>query len=243
MIENFSPYLLPIVVVFLAVFTQSAAGFGVALVAMSLLPGLLGIKVAAPLVAVLALALEIVLLIRYREHLNFRAVAPIILASAIATPIGVYALKNVAEALVMRCLGVVLAAFGLYNLFKIRLPELRHPLWAWLVGLIAGLIGGAYNTSGPPVIIYGHCRRWQPAEFKSNLQGFFVLNSLFVVGNHLVSRNLTPEIWTYFLYSLPALVAGIIAGALLERRLNPSAFRQLVLALLIIMGIKLIITG
>ena len=64
-----------------------------------------------------------------------------------------------------------------------------------------------------------------------------------MVSNHLVSRNLTPEIWTYFFYSLPALAAGVILGALLERRLNPSAFRLLVLFLLTIMGIKLIITG
>ncbi|OQY29117.1 MAG: hypothetical protein B6I38_08570, partial [Anaerolineaceae bacterium 4572_5.1] len=41
-------------VFFLAAFTQSLSGFGVALVAMALLPGLIGIKSAIPLVALVA---------------------------------------------------------------------------------------------------------------------------------------------------------------------------------------------
>jgi len=45
-------------VVFCAVLTQSISGFGVALVAMAFLPGLLGIQVAAPLVALGARAVQ-----------------------------------------------------------------------------------------------------------------------------------------------------------------------------------------
>lgn len=61
-------------VVFLAVFTQSLTGFGLALVSMPLLTMVLGIQTAAPLVALVALAAEIVLLIYYREALNLSVV-------------------------------------------------------------------------------------------------------------------------------------------------------------------------
>ena len=57
-------------VVFLAVFTQSLSGFGVALVAMALLPALIGIQVATPLVALIALVLEAVLVFRYRQSIG-----------------------------------------------------------------------------------------------------------------------------------------------------------------------------
>ena len=40
-----------VLAIFLAVFTQSLAGFGSALIAMALLPGIVGIQIATPLVA------------------------------------------------------------------------------------------------------------------------------------------------------------------------------------------------
>jgi len=62
--------LLVIIVIFLAVFTQSLSGFGVALIAMALLPGLLSMQIATPLVALVAISIEIFLVIRYRESLH-----------------------------------------------------------------------------------------------------------------------------------------------------------------------------
>jgi len=50
-------------IIFLAVFTQSLSGFGSALVAMALLPALIGIHQAAPLVALVMATIEIFLLI------------------------------------------------------------------------------------------------------------------------------------------------------------------------------------
>lgn len=72
-------------------------------------------------------------------------------------------------------LGVVIVAYALYALFNPTLPELAQRSWAYGFGFAGGVLSGAYNTSGPPVVIYGTCRCWQPAEFKSNLQGYFLL--------------------------------------------------------------------
>jgi len=233
--------LFPLVVIFFAVFTQSLAGFGVALIAMALLPGLVGIQVATPLVALIAVTIEVFLLLRYREALNVRAVLPIALTSIVGIPIGVWALKGVDEELFLTLLGVVISGYALYALLKFKLPELSRPAWAYGVGMLAGMLGGAYNTSGPPVIVYGNCRRWQPAEFKSNLQGFFVVNSLFVFIGHALGGNLTPQVWHYYLWSLPVLAVGILLGTSLDRFFNPETFRKIVLWLLLVMGIRLIL--
>ncbi len=232
--------LLPIIVVFLAVFTQSLSGFGIALVAMAFLPELVGIRIATPLVALVALTLECFLLWRYRAELNLRAVWPIALTSIFGIPLGVWALRGVNEDLFLTVLGFVISGYALYALLNIRLPELRHPAWPFAVGLLAGVFGGAYNTSGPPVIIYGNCRQWQPAEFKSNLQGFFAINSLFVVIAHALNHNLTTTVWQNYLWSLPVIGLGFWLGTSLDRYLNPQRFRKLVLILLVVMGIRLI---
>ena len=49
-------------IVFLAVFTQSVSGFGSGLVAMAMLPGIIGLHIASPLVALMGASLEIILL-------------------------------------------------------------------------------------------------------------------------------------------------------------------------------------
>jgi uncharacterized membrane protein YfcA len=227
-------------VILIAAFTQSLSGFGVALVSMAILPALLDIRVATPLVALVAITLEVFLLLRYRQAFNLGAVWRVALASAFGVPVGVWALARVEERIVLAGLGVVISAYALYALFNLRLPRLKHPLWAYSVGLLAGMLGGAYNTSGPPVIVYGNCQGWLPAEFKGNLQGFFFFNSFLVVANHALSHNLTTQVWSQYLWSLPALGIGMLGGVLLDRYIRPDTFRKIVLWILVLMGARLI---
>ena len=228
-----------LVAIFLAVFTQSLSGFGVALVAMALLPGLIGVQIATPLVALVAISIEIFLVLRYRAAMNLQAVWPIALASLAGIPLGVWALRGVSETTLITILGIMITAYALYALLQLRLPRLESRLWGWGVGFVAGVLGGAYNTSGPPVIVYSDCRRWPPAEFKSNLQGFFVVSSTFIAISHALSGNLTSEVWRYYVWAMPAMALGILAGTSLDRFLDPVRFRKIVLVLLVFMGVRL----
>ncbi len=227
-------------VIFLAVFTQSVSGFGVSLVSMALLTLLVDIQIATPLVALVSLSLEVILLIRYREALSLTAVWQISIASIVGIPIGIFIFKYIAESLALTILGIVIVGYALYTLLNLRLPRLVHQAWAYGFGLVAGMMGGAYNTSGPPVIIYGNCRRWLPAEFKGNLQGFFVLNSTFVVIGHAIAQNFTSQVWHIYLLAWPAIALGLVAGLKLDRYLSPALFRKVVLWLLVILGVRMI---
>lgn len=227
-------------IIFLAVFVQSSIGFGFALVSMPLLVALLGIQIAAPLVALLAFVAEIFILIYYREALNLRVVWQLIIASIIAVPLGVLALQQLDAAVVTAILGVILVAYAIYALLSPKLPQLAHRGWAYGFGFVAGLFGGAYNMPGPPVIIFGNCRGWPPVEFKGNLQGFFVVNSLAVVLVHVFGGNFTSDVWPNILLGIPGMIVGLIAGFLLSKRINAELFRKIVLFLLIILGVQLI---
>lgn len=228
-------------VIFLAAFTQSLSGFGLALVSMALLPSVISLHIATPLVALVAVVIETVLLLRYREALDVRAIWRVILAALIGTPLGVLFLSQVDENLALSILGIVIAGYALYTLFGLKLPRLEGSLWAYSAGLVGGLLGGAYNTSGPPVIVYADCRGWQPDVFKSNLQGYFIISSLAVLVSHALNGNLTAQVWNAFWWTLPFISVGLIAGLSLDRRLNPFHFRRVVLVLLVVMAFRLII--
>jgi uncharacterized membrane protein YfcA len=232
--------MLTALIALLAAFVQSSIGFGFALVSMPLLVSLLGIQVSTPLVALMALIVEIFILIRYREAINLGVVAQLTLAAVIAIPLGVYALRNIDEAIITTILGVILVGYGLYALFSPRLPELTGRIWAYGFGFAAGMLGGAYNTAGPPVIIFGNCRGWQPDEFKGNLQGFFLVNGLVVIAVHALSGNFNSVVWQNLLVAIPGLAAGLIAGFLLSSRINGELFRKIVLVILIVLGLRMI---
>ncbi len=228
-------------IIFLAVFVQSSTGFGFALVSMPLLVGLLGIKISAPLVALLALISEVFIFTRYRKSLNLRVVTQLTIAAVIAIPLGVIALRHIEAAIVTTALGILLVGYAVYALFSPRLPQLSSRNWAYGFGFVAGLLGGAYNTPGPLVIIFGNCRGWPPNEFKSNLQGFFLVNSFVVVIVHMFGGNYYSDVWKNALLAIPGLIMGLTAGFLLSESINADLFRKIVLVLLIILGLQLII--
>lgn len=223
----------------LAAFTESVSGFGAALVAMAFLPFLIGIQQAVPLVALVSLVLQIVLLLYYRAAVNLQAMRRVIFGSLLGIPLGIYFLRGVDEQIVLRLLGIVLVSYAVYALLKLHLPAFANPNWGWLFGFVAGILGGAYNTSGPPVVIYGQSQNWNPAAFKANLQSFFLVNSAIVLLGHALSGNVTPQIMNYFLIALPALALGIFVGLQLNRRIDPLRFRQIVQGLLIVLGLRL----
>ena len=228
-------------VVFLACFIQSLTGFGVALVTMALLPSLIGLQVATPLVALMGIVLEVMILVRYRSSINFKSILGLIIPSIVAIPLGVKYLRLLDESVALFILGLIVTLYALYALIGFRLPELRHPSWALSFGFMGGLLSGAYNTSGPPVVIYGNCRKWAPEEFKSNLTGYFLVNSVMTVSTHWLSGNITSDVWFNFWWALPALVIGFLLGQSMDKWLNPELFRRIVLVMLVILGLRLML--
>ncbi|MCS6845010.1 MAG: sulfite exporter TauE/SafE family protein [Caldilineales bacterium] len=237
---DFTPLLLAALAIFISVFTQSTVGFGTAMVGMPLLVSIVGIRVAAPLVALIGLTTEVLLLFILRGHLEVRSIARLVAAAAVGVPLGIWGVRHLSEALVVGLLGVVLVAYALYNLVGLQVPPLAAAKWAYVFGFASGVLGGAYNTSGPPVVIYGTGRRWSPDEFRANLQGFFLVIDAMVVAGHAAAGNLTGEVWQVYLVGLGALAAGMALGLAVGRRIAPETFRKLVLVTLALLGLRLL---
>jgi uncharacterized membrane protein YfcA len=230
-----------IVIVFFASFTQSVVGFGTAMVGMPLMVGVLGIQISSPLIALLGLTLEAIMLLYYRQSVSLRVMWRLIAAAVVGIPLGVLAIRQIDEDVVLTLLGLVIAGYAIYGLLRLRLPELKSNLWAYGAGFLSGVLGGAYNTAGPPVVIYGHCKRWPPEEFRGNLQGFFLVIDLLVVANHTVVGNMTSDVWRTYLLALVPLLVGFVVGTRLATRINPALYSRIVLVMLVILGVRLIL--
>jgi hypothetical protein len=228
-------------IIFLAALLQTTSGFGFALMAMPLAALVIGVKAAAPLVALVGFTLYAVNLIRYRRGFDRRVALPLAIAAALGVPFGVWALSNLDEHVVKSVLGVILIAYGLYSLWRPHTAPLRSDLWAYPAGFLAGVLGGAFNTPGPPVIVYGNLKQWPRNLFRSTLQALFLFSSTLVIASHAVAGNLTRPVWTTYLLLVPALLLGVWAGAYVDRRISNERFRVLVLALIFATGVLLLI--
>jgi hypothetical protein len=231
---------LPLAIVFVAALLQTTSGFGFALIVMPLLTLVLGIQTAAPLVALLGFTLYAINLIRYRRAFNRQEVIKLAAAAALGVPLGVWALASLDEGLVKLGLGVILVVYAGYALWQPRAFTLRSGAWSYPAGFLAGVLGGAYNTPGPPLIVYGNLRDRPRDEFRSTLQALFLVSSALVIAAHWAAGHLSPAIGRAYALALPTLLLGILAGSWVDRRLRTAGFRTLVTAMILLLGLSLI---
>ncbi len=229
-------------ILFIATLTNNLAGFGMALVAMPLLIGLLGIKTATPLISLVGLTLQLSMIWRYRRELNPRAVWRLSSTSIIGIPIGILSIDYLDEKLLTTILGIVVLFYVFYRLISRDQVRRIGKNWGYPIGFIGGLLGGAFNTSGPPVVLYADSQRWPPSAFRANLQTYFLFNGLIGLVTHTLYGNYTAEVGRYFLMSLPFLALGYAVGGLLDPLINPTRFRQGILILLVILGVRMATT-
>lgn len=100
-----------VAVCFCAVLIQSMAGFGSAMLAMGILTPLVGLEVSGPLVALVALTLEAGMLVTLRSKLSVAELAPLILGSFVAIPIGVWVTVFLDEDVALAIIGWLIFAY------------------------------------------------------------------------------------------------------------------------------------
>jgi len=237
--DAFETVVLPII--FVAALTRSTFGFGDAMVGMPLLVMAIGLNAATPLVGLMGITASATILIRHWRDVHIKSVWPLIVYTLIGIPIGILLLKGLYENVMKSVLALVIITFSLYRLFKPKLFTLASDRLACVFGLASGILGGAYNTNGPPVVIYGTLRQWDPEKFRATLQGyFFPTGSLIVIG-HCVGGFWTKTVLLNYFISLPVILIAILLGGMLNRRIPKAKFDNYVYMFLVILGVWLLI--
>ncbi len=234
--------LLVAAVVLAAAFVRSAVGFGDAVVAMPLLALFLGLRTVTPLVAFVGPTLSVLILARHWSKVDLRAAVRLIIASVAGIPVGIYLVARLPDAPLRTALGAVVLLYGLFGLARPAGRSRAAKGWlAWPVGLVAGVLGGAYNTNGPPVVVYATLRDWPPDRFRATLQGYFLPTGLLILLGHGAAGLWSGQVLGLYAVSLPSLVAGAWLGEKVSRDIPGIVFRRIVYVSLVIMGAFLIL--
>lgn len=231
-----------LLIILVSTLVRAVFGFGNALIAMPLLAMTpIGMKTATPLVALIATLLSLVILVKDWRIIDLRSIWRLLAATVPGIPLGLILLKGPYENTGKIILSIIVVGFSLYSLFRPRLFKWKSEWAAYPFGFLAGILGGAYNSNGPPIVIYGTIRRWPPDRFRANLQGYFFPSNVIIIAGHGMGGLWTPSVGGYFLLSLPLILLSIWIGNRLNRTIPPGLFDRYIHILLIMVGTLLFI--
>jgi uncharacterized membrane protein YfcA len=233
--------LLVVIVFFGATLLRSALGFGEALIAVPLLAFVLPVKVAAPVAVLISITVAAVVVLQDWRHVQVRSAVRLVLSTLVGIPLGLLLLDRVSEPIVKGVLGVVVAGFAVSALRSRGSYELTDDRLAWLFGVGAGVLGGAYGMNGPPLVVYGALRRWSPEHFRATLQGYFLPASVIGMIGYWAAGLWTPSVSRYYLLSLPTALLAIVLGRVINRRVDARRFFVYVHAGLVASGAGLVL--
>ena len=231
--------------VMLAFLVETAAGFGSAVVALTLgglflpLPWLMAVLVPVNMVV------SAVVLARDRDALDAQLLVRRVLPAMLAgLAVGLFAFGALAGSGLSRAYAAFVVALAAVELLRSRAQPARLSkgwTWAWLFA--GGLIHGLFTASGPVVVFVLSRSTPDKRSFRANLAAIWLVLNAVWLASYAARGLLTAKLGLAALCLLPPVALGMVFGELVHRRLAPARFRTAVYALVLAGGLSLLVSG
>ena len=225
-----------------AYFVKGVTSFGAALVSVPLLGLYLPPQLFIPMLALLNLATNGALLLRFWRSADLPVVGWLVLGAAIGTPGGVYLLNVLSPETLQVVIGIVVVA-SVPAIFWIRTLTPQQgvaPRWAIVAGLVSGICGGAVGIDGPPVVAYVALTPGSKATRYATLLAYFFVGAVIRTAGYLPTGLLGSEGALFTAWMLPAVGVGLLVGTRIYLRLDERSFDRAMAIVLLLTGIALV---
>jgi uncharacterized protein len=217
---------------FVAALARGFSGFGSALIFMPLASITIGPQAAAPLLLIIDGVAAAGLIPRAWRHADRRDVGIMSIGALAGIPLGAWVLIN-SDPLWIRW---AVALFGTL-LLALLMSGWRYrgkPTTAISVGVgaAAGLLGGAAQIGGPPIVAYWLSRPMKAETVRANIVLYFAISTVITVAVYLAGGLLTPSVVGLALVTGPIYGVGLYAGARMFGLASDITFRRICFALI-----------
>ncbi len=221
---------------------------GIGILAIAIFANVLPAKTATGLVLPMLIIGDLIAVVTYRQHTQWRHVLRLFPWTAVGVIAGTLALGSIddhqAKVLIAAIL-VVMLGLHVWRGRRTRAEKLEHAvaqhgIWfAPFTGIMAGFTTQVANAAGPVMIIYLLAMRLPKLEFLGTAAVFFMaLNWFkvpFMVHLHMVTvGSLIVNAWL-----APAVIAGALFGRSVAMRLPQKLFERIALGLTFVAAAKL----
>lgn len=222
---------------FLAGIARGFSGFGAALIFVPVASALIGPRVAVPLFLVTDIVAAIGMIPDAWKRAERRDVGTMAIGGFIGVPLGAYAL-TVVDPLVLRW-AIVALVIGLLALIISgwRYKGDPNPAATAGVGLVSGVLSGAAQVGGPPIVAYWLGRPMTSQTVRANIVIYFAISSVFGMVSYVTGGLITREVLTLALVMTPVFAVAIWLGSHLFSRSDEIFFRWVCYGLIAIAAI------
>lgn len=227
----------------IAGFTTGFAGFGTGLVASGLWFHALPAPMVPPLVALAAVAAQLVGLAAVRSAFEWRRATPYLLGGAWGVPLGVAALDLASPDTLRLSVGLFLAGyagFQLLGLVRFGIGNRGGRAADGAVGVAGGFLGGFAGLSGALPLVWLQMRGGPSARQRATYQPFNLIVLALASAGMAVSGALDARVLAVAALCLPVTLAGAWLGVRAYTGVGERAFRRVVMALLLGSGAILV---
>ena len=227
----------------LSSFTQTATGFGYAIITAPLLALVLDPKETVMLTMLTGLINRLMMMGAIKNAGSFKAIFPLITASILAAIPGAYVMTLISSDGLKLFIGILLLVFTVALWKNYHLPVKHHKYVEALVGACSGFLATTTSINGPPLVLYylNAKEEENKGTFRGNLTRYFLLINIASIIISYFAGTLKPEeLWRQTLLSVPALWIGFTLGEKLFHRINAVTFRKASLALVFVSSLAII---
>ena len=210
--------------VFVGATVQSVVGIGIGLVAAPVVALLEPALMPGTLIMV-ALVLPAVTLVRDHGDIDWRGLAWSLPARMAGTGIGVWVVATFTDRQLGIAIGVMVILMVLTTWLVFDVPVNRGTLSA--AGFVGGVSGTATSIGGPPFALLYMRRSAQ--QIRTTMAVYFLIGAALSLVGLLIAGDLTGTQLRAALWLFPALLLGVVVGALSRRHLPASFVRPAVL--------------
>jgi len=223
-------------------------GFGLAQVAMGIMPLFRSPQSASVIFSMVAVVANFRVWWSVRDDFNWRDWIVPVIGLAFGLPIGIYFFKQWDEQTLRIAIGITLGLAVIIIASMKQLDSVQKwlegrdidPGWptAVIAGFLAGALGGAVAIPGPPMILYGTfmlaAGLWESGRMKATFTAFFGTLMLYRVASVIYTGDATAPLAIEAAIAVPALLLGAWAGIWIYERIPRNIFNWIVLAMLTI---------
>jgi uncharacterized protein len=227
-----SALMLLAIAAFVAALARGFSGFGSALIFVPLASTAIGPQAAAPLLLIIDGVAAAGLISGAWRHADKRDVAMMSVGALAGIPLGTWVLIK-SDPLLIRW---AIALFGTLLLALLMSGWRYHgkPTISitGIVGAAAGLLGGAAQIGGPPIVAYWLSRPIPAERVRANIVLYFAITTVMTGTVYLAGGLLTRSVVGLALITGPIYGVGLYAGVRMFGLASEIAFRRICFALI-----------
>ena len=235
-----------LIVVFLSNVIQCITGFAGTVLAMPFSVMLVGFDTARPVLNVLGLLASVFILVVGFRHIDKKEFIKITCVMAVGIAVGVF-LKDLLsgyDKVLYITLGILVIVFAVMNAVSFYSKKERRQMSKILeiiLLLAAGTVHGIFVCGGPLLVTYASAKLPEKEKFRSTLSAVWIILNGIIFADDLKNGAFTGETLSITAWSIAVLLAALILGNLIYKKMSRKAFLNLTYVLMIISGISLLI--